>query len=142
MKNIWRIIYIIFIPIAVYSGYSQMSPAAVAETNADWVFVAVTFIGCVIFSVGAVAFGFTYSKKEKMPIPTWNRHPFGWWSDTLQPLRISLICSVLYVMGAAVALPNSDYRGRMIFFFLAAMASGLFVGERVVYVIYRKKIGA
>jgi len=142
MKNIWLFTYVIFAPITVYSGYSEMSPNAVAGTNADWFFIAVTFIGCAIFPAGAVAFGLAYSRKEAMPTPTWDRHPFGWWSDTLQPLRISLIYSVLYAIGAAIALPTSDHKGRMIFFFLSAIAAGLFVGERIVYVIYRKKIGA
>ena len=50
-------------------------------------------------------------------------------------------CAAMAV-GALFALPSTDEKGRMIFFFLVAMATGLFVGERLVYAIYRKRIEA
>lgn len=135
-------IYALLIPLAIFSGYRELRPEATARTNADWIFVTVTFVGCSIFPLGAVAYGFKYSNKKTMQRPTWDRHPIGWWTDTLQPLRFSLIYMTLFALGAFFALPGADERGRMLFLSLVAIPAGLFVGERLVYAVYRKRIVA
>jgi hypothetical protein len=70
--------------------------------------------------------------------PSLDRHPFGWWRDTLQPLRISVIGACLYFLGAYFALPHTDRRGVMLLWFYPALAAGLFIGERIV--LYRERI--
>jgi hypothetical protein len=67
-------------------------------------------------------------------------NPFGWWRDTLQPLRMSVIGAALYFIGSCFALPHTDRRGIMIFWFYAALALGLFIGERIVYAVYLERI--
>jgi hypothetical protein len=142
MKKLWPVIYAILIPIVIISGYRALSQEATAGTNVDWIFVTVAFVGLVAFSLGSVTYGFRYSKKEKMKRPTWDRHPIGWWTDTLQSLRFCWVSMALYAFGALFAFRRADEKGRMMFFFLVAMPAGLFVGERLVYAIYGKKIGA
>lgn len=142
MKKIWPVIYAVLIPLITVSGYRALGPEATAGTNVDWIFVAVAFVCLSLFPLGAIAYGFHYSRKEKMRGPTWDRPPLGWWTDTLQPLRLCLVALTLYAFGALFALPSADQRGRMTFFFLVAMPAGLFLGERLVYAIYRKKISA
>ena len=142
MKKIWPVIYVVLVPLALISGYRELSPEATAGTNADWIFITITFVAMSLFPLGAVAYGFKYSKKERMQKPTLDRHPIGWWTDTLQPLRFSLVYTALMAVGALFALPSADDKGRMIFFFLVAMPAGLFVGEKLVYAIYRKRIEA
>jgi hypothetical protein len=140
--KIWPVIYLLLIPLVIFSGYRELRPEETARTNADWIFVTITFVGGSVFPLCAVAYSFNYSKKKILQKPSWDRHPLGWWTDTLQSLRISLVYSALFAFGALLALPGADEKGRMIFFWLVAMAAGLFVGERLVYAVYRKKIGA
>jgi hypothetical protein len=142
MKKIWPVIYIVLVPVTLISGYRELSPEATAGTNADWLFITITFVAMLFFPLGAVAYGFKYSRKEKMRRPTWDRHPIGWWTDTLQPLRVSLVSTALMAVGALFALPSADSKGRMIILFLFAAAAGLFLGEKLVYAIYRKRIEA
>ncbi len=139
--KIWRVVYAALAPIAVYSGYREMSPEATAGTNTDWVFVTITFVLMSVFPVAALAYGLRHSNKQKMERPTWDRHPLGWWTDTLQPLRFSLVYTSLYALGAAFGLPGADEKGRMMFFFFVAMSAGLFAGEKLAYAIYRGRIG-
>jgi hypothetical protein len=140
--KVWPVIYAVLIPFAVYSGFRGLRPEATAGTNPDWIFASITFVLLSLFPLGAAAYGFRYSKKEAMQRPSWDRHPLGWWTDTLQRLRFCLIYTSLMALGAAFALPSADEKGRMMFLFLVAMPAGLFVGERLVYAIYRKKIRA
>lgn len=140
MKKIWPVIYLVLIPVTILGGYRELSPEATARTNADWIFVSITFITCVFFPIGAVTFGFKYSGKAFMQRPTWDRHPMGWWTDTLQSLRLMLVYAALAALGAAFAFPHADKKGQMVFVFLLAMPVGLFIGERLVYAVYRKRI--
>jgi hypothetical protein len=139
--KIWPPIYLALVPLSAVGGYREMQPEATAGTNADWIFVSITFVTCSVFPIGAAAYGFRHSGKSHLRRPTWDRPPLGWWTDTLQPIRVSLAYAALAVFGAALALPHADEKGRMMFWFLAAMAFGLFIGERFVYAIYRKRIG-
>lgn len=141
MKKIWPIIYLILVPFALVSGYCELSPEETAGTNTDWIFIVTTFVSLALFSVGAVAYGFRYSNKDMMRRPSWDRHPIGWWTDTLQPLRFTMVYTALMALGALFALPNADDKGRMVFFFLIAVTAGVFVGEKLVYAIYRKRMG-
>jgi hypothetical protein len=43
-------------------------------------------------------------------------------------------------VGACLALPKADQRGVMMFWSSVAMSAGLFIGERIVYLVYAKRI--
>ena len=140
--KIWPIIYILLIPFTIFTGFHSLRPEDTAGTNPDWVLVIVTFIACSFFPLAAVAFGLNYTKKDSIQKPTWDRHPIGWWTDTLQSLRFTLVYLSLYALGAVFAFQRADENGRMMFFFILSMPVGLFLGERLVYAIYRNKIRA
>jgi len=140
MKRIWPIIYGVLIPIMIFSGYQDLQIEVTEKTNADWIFIGAAFVLTALAPIGLVAYGFLYSKKESMRKPTWDRHPIGWWTDTLQPLRVTLLLTALYTLGAAMALPNAGKKGVMIFIFYSASTAGLFIGERLAYLVYRRKI--
>jgi hypothetical protein len=53
---------------------------------------------------------------------------------------MSVIGAALYFIGSCFALPHTDRRGIMIFWFYAALALGLFIGERIVYAVYLERI--
>jgi hypothetical protein len=110
-----------------------------ASTNADWVFVAITFVATSLFPLGAMA----YSRSrgvETFRKPTLDRPPLGWWTDTLQPIRVTLGCMASYWLGSCFALPKTDHKGVMLFFFYTAMMSGLLLGEWIVDRVYAKRV--
>ena len=74
--------------------------------------------------------------------PSLTRQPFGWGSDTLQPIRLVLIGFFCAGAGAAFALKNADAQGVMLFYWFVAMALGWFIGERIVYAWLRDRVVA
>jgi len=120
-------------------GYNSLTPERTAKTNADWIFVTLSFVMMCLFPLAALA----YSRRigiDSFRLPSLDRQPLGWWRDPLQPLRISLVSIGLTFVGACFALPKADHRGIMIFWWYGAMTLGLFIGERLVYRIHEKRI--
>ncbi|HWD92993.1 MAG TPA: hypothetical protein VG938_11675 [Verrucomicrobiae bacterium] len=139
MIKIWPFIYLAGAVYSVIGGYRSLLPKFTAHTNADWIFVTLTFITLSLVPLGAMA----YSRSrgvEKFSKPSLNRAPLGWWTDTLQPIRVSWIWAALFWLGSCFSLPSTDRQGVMLFWFHTAWASGLFIGERIVYRVYAKRI--
>jgi hypothetical protein len=139
MNRLWPLIYVGFGLLSLNGGYESLRPERTDKTNADWVFIIIILILFCLFPLGAVSVGRAYGV-ETFRRPTFHRHPFGWWSDTLQPLRVSVVFSVLFSIGQLVAFPHTDAKGTMLFYSYLAMAVGLFLGERLVYVIFKSRI--
>jgi hypothetical protein len=90
MRKFWPFIYFGSAVPCVIGGYESLLPEHTAGTNADWIFVTITFVTTCLFPLGAMA----YSRRrgvETFRKPSLDRHPLGWWSDTLQPLRVSWV---------------------------------------------------
>ena len=139
MRKIWTFIYLAGAILCVIGGYGSLAPARTAETNADWIFVTITFVTTSLFPLGAMF----YSRRrgvETFRKPSLDRPPHGWWSDTLQPIRVSWAAMASYWLGSCFALPQTDHKGVMLFWFYTAMVSGLFIGERIVYRVYGKRV--
>ena len=135
----WRMFYTVGAGYTVFGGYGSLAPERTAHTNADWVFVILSFVILCVFPLGAMA----YSRKigvESFRRPSFDRWPLGWWNDTLQPLRVTLVGTALTFVGACLALPKADQRGVMTAWWYGAMTLGLFIGERLVYRIYSRRI--
>lgn len=71
--------------------------------------------------------------------PSLDRAPFSK-RDILQAFRLFSVSSALMAVGACFGLPNADHNGVMMFWSSVAMSTGLIVGERIVYLVYAKKI--
>lgn len=140
MRKVWPYMYLMGIVLAISGGYRTLSPANTAQTNADWIFVAITFVTSAIFPLGAMAYSRRRWKIETFRRPSLDRHPIGWWTDTLQPIRVSWVCMASFCLGSCFALPKTDRKGLMLFCFYAAMATGMFIGERIVYSVYANRI--
>lgn len=138
MKRTWPIIYLISIPLLVFSGYS--TPHDAPNTNVDWVLLVIIPIVTTLLPLGLFVYGIHYSQRPKMPRPTLDRHLFGWWTDTLQPLRCSSIGTGLIAIGAIAAYPGENDQARMLIYSFALMAVSLIFGELLVYRIFRNRI--
>lgn len=139
MERVWPFIYAVASAGMLIGGYQSLSLGQTRQTNTDWIFVSITFVIFLLFPLGAM----THSQRSGVKAfrrPNFRRQPLGWWTDTLQPIRVSLIFTVLYCIGSTFALPHADAQGRMLFYWYLAMAIGLFFGERLVYVIFRERI--
>jgi hypothetical protein len=139
MKYFWRICYSIFFVLMIWEGYGSLSPQRTAGSNADWYFVLASFVGTILFPLGAMFFARSRGVKIFYK-PSFDRHPLGWWNDTLQPIRISLIFSVCQVLGCLPTLRYANELGFMTFYWMLALTIGLFIGERLVYLVYKSSI--
>jgi len=141
MRHIWPVLYFVGLTSAAYSGYCGLQPHNTAKTNADWIFVTVSFV----ISVAAPTLAVAVARNRGVEVfrrPSLTRQPFGWWSDTLQPIRLVLIGFLCAGAGAAFALKNTDGQGVMLFYWFVAMALGWFIGERVAYAWLRDRVVA
>ena len=136
MRKLWKFIYSAGAILCVVGGYSSLFPKT--DTNADWIFVAITFVTTGLFPLGAMA----YSRLRGVMTfrrPSLDRSPYDW-NDTLQSIRVSWVYMALFWLGSCFALLKADHKGVMLFWFYTAMVSGLFIGERIVYRVYSKWI--
>ena len=138
--KLWPIVYSALFIVILVGSHEATWPHPQTPTNADWIFISISFFMLWGFCPLAVAFGFAHSKKEFFEKPSWTRQPLGWWTDPLQPIRISLVSSLAVVLGAATGLSRADEQGMMLFLWYVSITLGLFFGERTSYWIYRKRI--
>jgi hypothetical protein len=138
MRKLWPIIYALGILLSLDMGYDLLRSDVTARTDMGWPFIAIFFVAAFLFPLIALAPSRSYA--GPMRRPSWYRHPFGWHTDPLQALRVSIVATALVAFGAAGALPNTDHKGVMLICSLAALAVGFFIGERFAYFIYRKRI--
>ena len=139
MSKIWPFIYLAAAIFCVIGGYGSLSQQSTADTNADWIFVSIAFVSTILFPLGAIVCS-RLRGIETFRKPSLDRHPLGWRSDTLQSLRVTWILTASFWLGSCFALPKTDHKGIMLFWFYTALASGLFIGERMVYRVYAKRI--
>jgi hypothetical protein len=140
MPRLWKFVYVAGGIFSILCGYMSLDFAHAAQMSADWILVTVAFVGTCLFPLGAMAYS-RHIGVESFRRPSLDRPPIGWWRDTLQPLRVSLVGMALYFVGACFSLPKTDGGGLMIFWSSAAVTVGMFVGERLVYRIHAKRIG-
>jgi hypothetical protein len=139
MKRIWPFIYVAAAILCVIGGYCSLAPKRTAGTNADWIFVTITLVFSSLMPLGTMA----YSRRcgiETFRRPSLDRAPIDWKCDPLQSMRATYIGMTFCLVGAGFALTTTDHKGIMLFWFYAAFVVGLFIGERIVYLTYTKRI--
>lgn len=132
MNLLWPILYAIGAAGAFYRGYLVVKNPGGTNTNADWFFITassiVTFFLPIIWVSLARRRGVRTFRK-----PSIDRPPFGWWTDTLQPIRVTLIGLACNAIGSVTAISAATDKTRMLIWWFLAMTTSLFIGERVVY---------
>lgn len=135
-QKLWFVIYIIGGVFCLFGGFTGLSAEATENTNPDWIFISIGFIGTLLFPSGSLLF----SKLERFQRPTFSRSFIKWSSDPLQSIRFVVISTALYATGAIIAIPNADTTGKLMGYFYIAIALGIFLGERLAYILFRKRI--
>lgn len=139
MRKIWPLLYLAGAIFCVIGGYRSLSPETTVRTNSDWIFVTITFFLTGLFPLGAMAYS-RLRGVETFRKPSLDRPPHGWWADTLQPIRVSWVSMALFWLGSCFALSSTDHKGIMLWWFHGALASGMFIGERLAYFVYGKRV--
>ena len=139
MKRIWPFVYAVSAPLCVYGGF--LGPRReLNASDAGWMMIAIVFVMFSIMPLGLFGYAILHSKKSAMPRPSFDRHPFGWWSDVLQPLRVSVLCAVLKTFGVLMAFGAGRGQSEMTVWMWVALSAGIVIGERLVYRVYKARI--
>jgi len=138
MQRIWKYIYVCWAVLCVLTGYRTLSVSR-APGFVGWPFVVEGFIFFCVAPLAITALRRRFGFETVFRRPSLGRPPFGK-GDILQVFRLFSISAALIMLGACFALPNADHRGLMMFISVAVNAAGFFVGERIVYLVYARKI--
>jgi hypothetical protein len=139
MRRFWIAVNLAVIGSAFYGGFEEAGPDHHLNTNADWIFITLSFILTALFPFGAMYYSRSIGVAE-WKRPSFDRNPLRWWTDPLQPLRISILAMCTYTLGATAALPHTDKQGVMLFWWNVAILAGLTLGERFVYWWFKAQI--
>jgi hypothetical protein len=139
MKSVWPVIYLVGGLYCVYGGF--VGPLQLLSySDIDWVAITVGFVMTLIMPLGLFAYAAHYSKKATMQQPSFDRHPFGWWTDVLQPLRVSVLGTVLQTFGFLMAFFSGGGEPPMVIYLSVTLSTGIVLGERLVYRVYKARI--
>jgi len=140
MKYVWFIVNTLLVTLALWDGYGSLAPEKLRRTNPDAVLCAILFVGVPLFALGAVGFSVKGCKCERLSRPSWGRNPFNWWFDPLQSLFITSCVMAAMAIGSAVRHPALGTVAFWTFGVYSCSAVGLFIGQILVYRIYRTNI--
>jgi hypothetical protein len=139
MKRLWPWVYLASFAATFLGGLSIFGKTQ-GNTNVDWVFVTVSFLGLLVFP--SLAVGYARSRiTTRLPAASFSRgFRGGWWADPLQCLRITslLLCGMF--LGSLFTLSHATSQGVMIVWWHAAMALGSTAGELVALKTFRGSV--
>lgn len=139
MQRVWKYIYLGWAILCVVGGYRNLAPERTAHFSMPWWFIVEGFFFFCVMPLAITALRHRFGIETVFRRPSLDRTPFSK-RDILQVFRLFSVSSALMAIGACFALPNADPSGVMMFWLIVAMSTGLFVGERIVYLVYAKRI--
>jgi hypothetical protein len=139
-SNLWGVVNLVLIADAFREGYLSLTPDRLRHTNPDPVLCLIILLVMPPFALWAVTYSIKRWKADPLPRPSWNRSPLGWWRDPLQALFVLTCIAAATAIGSAVRRPTFGSVGFWTLGVYACFAIGLFVGQILVYRIYRQRI--
>jgi len=136
---VWRYIYIAWGVLCIGSGYRMIAPDRTTDYKVGWPFILEGFVFFCIAPLLITALRHRFGIATIFRRPSIDRTPFSW-RDILQAFRLFWVSGALMSLGACLALRNADHNGVMMFWSGATGSAGLFIGERIVYLVYAKRI--
>ena len=137
--RVWRYIYFVWAVLWIAGGYRMIAPERTNDYNVEWPFIVAGFVFFCIAPLLITAFRHFLGIETIFRRPSLDRTPFSR-RDILQGLRLIWVTGALMSLGACFALPNADHNGVVMFWSGAAGSTGVFIGERIVYFVYAKRI--
>ena len=140
MKNVWYAINIALIMLALPGGYKSISPERLRNKNPDLIFCGSILLLTPLVVLGIVNYSIRRWNQSRLGRPSLSRGPLNWWHDPLQSLFISTCVMVSMAVGGALRHPAIGSVGFWMVSTYICIALGLFVGQILVYRIYRSNI--
>jgi hypothetical protein len=140
MKNVWYVINIALVTLALPGGYNSVAPDKLRNMNPDAIFYGLILLVTPLFAIWSVNYSIRHWNHSKLARPSLSRNPLNWWHDPLQSLFISTCVTVSSAVGSALRHPKIGSVGFWMAAFPACIAVGLIVGQILVYRIFRKNI--
>ena len=141
-SNLWGIVNLTLIALAFREGYLALTPDRLRHTNPDAVLCLIILLVMPLFALWAVTYSIRRWKADPLPRPSWNRNPLRWWRDPLQALFVLTCIMTATAIGSSVRQPAFGSVGFWTLGMYACLAIGLFVGQILVYRIYRQRIAS
>ena len=142
VSNLWGIVNLVLIADAFREGYLSLTPDRLRHTNPDPILCLIILVVMPLFALWAVTYSIRRWKSDPLPRPSWNRNPLRWWRDPLQALFVLTCIMTATAIGSAVRQPTFGSVGFWTLGMYACLAIGLFVGQILVYRIYRQRIAS
>jgi hypothetical protein len=79
MKNIWYVINIALVALALLGGYESLAPEKLRHTDPDAITCGIILFGTPLFALLAVGFSIQGWKQNNLPRPSFDRNPLNWW---------------------------------------------------------------
>jgi len=131
--------YLVLFAAAFLSGLPIFGQAQ-SRTNVDWVFVAVSFSGFLVFPSLAVGHA-RLRTADRLPVASfWRGFRGGWWVDSLQCFRVTSLLLMGLFLGSLFTLPHARSQSVMLVWWYAAMAAGSIVGELIALKVFRGNV--
>jgi hypothetical protein len=140
MKNIWYVVNVTLIALALPGGYHSLSPEKLLSKNPDAIFCGSILLITPLFSLLSVGYSIRRWKHTRLARPSFGRNPLNWRHDPLQSLFISMCGAVSMTVGSALRHPTIGSVGFWMVAAYTCFALGLLIGQVLVYRIYRENI--
>jgi hypothetical protein len=140
MKNIWYVINVALVALALLGGYESLAPERLRHTNPDAIACGLILLVMQLFAIGSVSYSIRRWNHSRLARPSLSRNPLNWWHDPLQSLFISTCTMVSMAIGSALRHPAIGSVGFWTLGVYSCFALGLLVGQILVYLVYRENI--
>jgi hypothetical protein len=140
MKNIWYVLNIALVTLALPGGYNSLLPEKLGNKNPDVIFCGLILLGVPLFALWRVNYSIRRSNDSKLARPSLSRSPLNWWRDPLQSLFISTCVAVSMAIGGALRHPTIGSVGFWMVTAYTCFAFGLSIGQILAYRMYRENI--
>lgn len=143
MKQFWFVLNLTLIALALRRGYLSLTPDKLRHTNPGPILCLILLLLLPLFAIWTVSYSIRRWKADPLPRPSWFRNPLRLWRrDPLQALFISTCIMAAMAMGSAVQRPAFGSVGFWTLGVYVSISVGLFVGQILVYRIYRERIAS
>jgi hypothetical protein len=142
MRYLWDVLNSVAAALAFRGGYVSLNPETLRHTNPDLAACLSILLVMPVFAILSVGYSLRRCKTDRLRRPSLDRNPFNWWRDPLQGLFISTLIMAATAIGSAFHRPPFGSVGFWTLGVYVCFAIGLFVGQILVYRIYRQRIAA
>ncbi|HEY2547662.1 MAG TPA: hypothetical protein VGI46_16440 [Candidatus Acidoferrum sp.] len=140
MKNIWYIVNIGLVALALRGGYVSTAPERLRHSNPDAISCGIILLISPLFALWSVNYSMRRWHHETLRRPSLSRNPLNWWHDPLESLFISTCVFAAGAIGGAARRPLVDSVGFWMVGVQVCFAAGLSIGQLLIYRMYRKQI--